>query len=339
MKTLRYSVVSISLFLIAATNLTVEGQSLSWQPIAAGVNYAVADGALGEDVFIGMGGRTTEQEWVDSWVEALYTDSLHGLHVRHLYSVKGLIESYTEIGTLELARHLVLLIQSSPESKRIIVAGHSAGGAAARALFHDLYEGANVDSTLSTDAMVFYFELDSGRDDPALTETIADRLGHIYGVYAFLPSMNLYSSRAEKMIALGEQFGSRSSSVRIDASESGCLAAPCLHMTMINRKPYQPESFDERDYNAINPDHPVQTEYLDELPDDTGVDEGASLPTGYSLCQNYPNPFNPTTAISYDLPWSSGAMLTVFDVLGRQIRELASGAKPAGRGTGPWARA
>jgi hypothetical protein len=64
----------------------------------------------------------------------------------------------------------------------------------------------------------------------------------------------------------------------------------------------------------------------------TGIDqtEADVLPEKFTLSQNYPNPFNPTTTISYDLPKSANVTLTVFDVLGRQIRELALGTKPAG---------
>jgi PKD repeat protein len=60
------------------------------------------------------------------------------------------------------------------------------------------------------------------------------------------------------------------------------------------------------------------------------TDDVAELPTEYALRQNYPNPFNPTTTISYDLPEPSDVTLTVVDVLGRQVRVLASGAQPAG---------
>ncbi len=58
--------------------------------------------------------------------------------------------------------------------------------------------------------------------------------------------------------------------------------------------------------------------------------EDPGLPSEYSLAQNYPNPFNPTTTISVALPAESDATLAVYDVLGREIRELASGRRPAG---------
>jgi hypothetical protein len=54
------------------------------------------------------------------------------------------------------------------------------------------------------------------------------------------------------------------------------------------------------------------------------------IPEGYRLSQNYPNPFNPVTTISYALPRAADVTLTVVDLLGRVVRELASGTKPAG---------
>lgn len=60
------------------------------------------------------------------------------------------------------------------------------------------------------------------------------------------------------------------------------------------------------------------------------TEEMAAIPVEFVLHQNYPNPFNPATTISYALPQTADVELTVVDVLGRQVRELASGTKPAG---------
>jgi hypothetical protein len=57
---------------------------------------------------------------------------------------------------------------------------------------------------------------------------------------------------------------------------------------------------------------------------------GNDIPDQYSLSQNYPNPFNPSTAISYQLPKSGVVKLTVFDVLGREVKTLVNEYKPAG---------
>lgn len=56
-----------------------------------------------------------------------------------------------------------------------------------------------------------------------------------------------------------------------------------------------------------------------------------AAPATFDLLANYPNPFNPTTTISFALPQAADVILTVFDVLGRQVRVLASGRHAEGR--------
>ena len=46
------------------------------------------------------------------------------------------------------------------------------------------------------------------------------------------------------------------------------------------------------------------------------------LPTTTNLYQNYPNPFNSSTIIKYQIPIKSNVILKVYDVLGKEIREL-----------------
>jgi photosystem II stability/assembly factor-like uncharacterized protein len=55
-----------------------------------------------------------------------------------------------------------------------------------------------------------------------------------------------------------------------------------------------------------------------------------NLPNSFQLMQNYPNPFNTTTSINYKLPRRSFVMLTVYDLLGRELEILVSEEKETG---------
>ena len=60
------------------------------------------------------------------------------------------------------------------------------------------------------------------------------------------------------------------------------------------------------------------------------------LPTEFALGQNYPNPFNPTTRIEFALPEPAEVRIVVFDALGRPVKTLVEGRKPAGYHTTTW---
>jgi hypothetical protein len=54
------------------------------------------------------------------------------------------------------------------------------------------------------------------------------------------------------------------------------------------------------------------------------------LVNSFSLEQNYPNPFNPSTTLAYSIPQESQVSLKIYDVMGREVVELASGKQTAG---------
>ncbi len=59
-------------------------------------------------------------------------------------------------------------------------------------------------------------------------------------------------------------------------------------------------------------------------------------PAALVLSQNHPNPFNPSTTIPYYLPEQCRVRLSLYDVLGRQVRVLVDGEEPAGARAVRW---
>jgi photosystem II stability/assembly factor-like uncharacterized protein len=64
----------------------------------------------------------------------------------------------------------------------------------------------------------------------------------------------------------------------------------------------------------------------------TAIDEPRQpFPPSYFLAQNYPNPFNPITKIDYRLPKQTEMLLTVHDILGKEVKVLVKAIQGPGR--------
>lgn len=59
-----------------------------------------------------------------------------------------------------------------------------------------------------------------------------------------------------------------------------------------------------------------------------GTENG--LPISFGLHQNYPNPFNPSTQIAFDLPSASHVELSIYNVLGQEVKTLINQQMEAG---------
>lgn len=81
-----------------------------------------------------------------------------------------------------------------------------------------------------------------------------------------------------------------------------------------------------------NPQHtgvysPLTTEFISSI-----SKSEPSLPEEFKLEQNYPNPFNPQTTISFSLKQTAQVQLTIYNILGQKVVELANHRSlPAGK--------
>lgn len=63
----------------------------------------------------------------------------------------------------------------------------------------------------------------------------------------------------------------------------------------------------------------------------TGVTQDKpSVPTAIELAQNYPNPFSSSTAISYRLNKQTDVNVTIYDILGREVKRFMVGLQTTG---------
>ena len=60
------------------------------------------------------------------------------------------------------------------------------------------------------------------------------------------------------------------------------------------------------------------------------------VPQNFTLFQNYPNPFNPTTKIKFELKEAGDVELSVYDLLGNNVRTLYQGNKDIGEYEYTW---
>ncbi len=61
-----------------------------------------------------------------------------------------------------------------------------------------------------------------------------------------------------------------------------------------------------------------------------------NIPSDFTLSQNYPNPFNPITKIDYTLPTRSLVSISIYNVLGHEVRRLVNEVRDYGYHTTEW---
>jgi hypothetical protein len=329
---------------------TLAACSFAWTPVSKGVQYTQDSSAIGTDLFLGFGGWTVQPGWATTWITALDSARLHALGVRHLYAIMGPKDAdyaSREIETTALARHIVNLVSTIPTVRRIIVAAHSSGAYVAHEFFYYMYDSAAADSHGVTFDKILYFNLDGGIGNGGsgfpISQTIANRLGHIFAVYATDGNTGISSPNRAEMQQLGGLFGAKSQQMQLWVNGSGCTGQWCVHETLINLRPHKTNTYDlQNDYTDFGTNRPVSTGYLDFLTS-TKDEQGTNVAPEFNLQQNYPNPFNPTTTVRFTIggvvapigiypersrggedPAAAHVRLSVYDMLGREVAVLAN---------------
>jgi len=72
------------------------------------------------------------------------------------------------------------------------------------------------------------------------------------------------------------------------------------------------------------------------FPPSTATDDPGVAPVVSLLQQNYPNPFNPETTISFDMPKTANANLSIFNVKGQLVNTLVNGNLDFGKHSFVW---
>ena len=64
--------------------------------------------------------------------------------------------------------------------------------------------------------------------------------------------------------------------------------------------------------------------------------DAGTLPEKFALYPAYPNPFNPVTTLRYDLPEGALVNITIYDMMGRQVKSLMKDQQTAGHRSLQW---
>ena len=83
------------------------------------------------------------------------------------------------------------------------------------------------------------------------------------------------------------------------------------------------------------PDSSATWQLMNPTPGSTNTQElslndNIVIPSRYSFHQNYPNPFNPVTTLRYELPKQATVNITIYNMLGRQVKTLVNQTQGAG---------
>ena len=171
-----------------------------------------------------------------------------------------------------------------------------------------------------------------------------------------------YSQSAGGSTASGQvweiPFGSRGNTISLSVGNSSSLDAKNVSVKFTNfpswlrfkestvvLKSIDAKSTGEADFTfSVDNDAPVgkDTTLIASITSSAGqswtknITISVGAPKDYKLYNNFPNPFNPSTKIAFELPKASHVTLKIYDVLGREVAQVADQNYPAGYNETTW---
>jgi hypothetical protein len=246
--------------------------SIPWQT-GASIGYGVATkdtgNPLGENVFIGYAGYGVTLPAAEAWVRELYRVSLRDRGVRRLYAVRGPEDpgyDAQEIGNSKIAA--ALASQVGPDTHFILVVAHSSGGFVASELLGQLAGGADPTGVLG--ASLVYVDLDGGQK--YVSSAGIERLRRAYYVGARDAQTGTLSPNHDAVESLGATFSDKGGFFEYDGA-TGCDAGGkwCVHDSLINTRPHDPDHLDViPDYSDFV-DRPVNHSWIDSIATAAGL--------------------------------------------------------------------
>ncbi len=229
--------------------------------VGFGVASKDTENPQGNNFFLAYAGYNVDLDSAEKWATALYRASLRDRGVRYVWAVQGPNNpSYSnlEIGNSKIIAAMLPMIDAS--TKFVLAVGHSSGSFVAHELLGQLEGG--LDPSGVTNKRVVYFNLDGGG---GLSAAAIARLRRAYFVASFMSSTGTYSPNASTMQSLGQTYASAGGYYENNADGSGCHAGAqwCVHVTLINTKPHNPDNGDPvLDYSDFG-GRPVCQSYVD----------------------------------------------------------------------------
>lgn len=244
----------------------------TWQGIGAGVTMVDTGNPLGGSAFIAYAGFNIDLGQAQSWASALYDERLRALGVRYVYAVQGPADpgyNALELGNSRIAA--TLATQLGPNLGFILIAGHSSGSFVADELLQQLDTGADPFNALGSRTV--FFNLDG--DQKYVGPNGINRLRNAYYVSGFNPATGTTSWNHGAMTSLGSAFAGKGGWLEYDAASSGCNAGGCVHISLVNTVPHDPNGGSGVDYADFG-GRPVNAWWLDAKREEAGLGQCAT---------------------------------------------------------------